>query len=216
MQLKDLTGKRFGKLTVLRRADSRLRKDNGRGRTFWECVCDCGVTKEINADNLSSGRSSTCGCGILDAVRIRSTTHGATTGYKRTSEYRAWCHARGRCLCPTDPKFPEYGARGIKFCERWMDFAVFISDMGPRPAGMTLERKDVNGDYEPANCIWATWLDQANNKQNTIWTVIGGVRMSLRNAARKEGVNYKRLHLLHRKQGVPINMAIASLKSYVS
>jgi hypothetical protein len=88
-------------------------------------------------------------------------THGRT----RDSMHRAWVNMRQRCLNPHDRRYKDYGGRGIKVCERWMKFENFVADMGERPAGLTLERKNNDGDYEPGNCCWATPKQQANNRR---------------------------------------------------
>ncbi len=206
MRAIDLSGQKLGKLTVLYRAKSRT-QENGKVRGFWLCRCDCGVEKEIGTDPLRSGASRTCGCGIIDAVRARSTTHGATVGGRsnqmRTREYRSWCHAKGRCHCITDAKFYCYGARGIVMCERWRnDFSAFLSDMGPCPQGLTLERKDVNGNYEPGNCRWATRHDQARNRTDNIFVKTASSLVCLKDFCKLSSASYKRVHFLMKKHGM--------------
>jgi len=108
--------------------------------------------------------------------------------------YVSWLHMRQRCIDPTSPDYPNYGARGITVCARWDDFSAFWADMGNawRP-GLSIDRRDNHGPYEPDNCRWATDFQQANNKRNNrfIWTPFG--TMTLAQASRAYAVPYGRL-----------------------
>lgn len=146
----DLSGKVFGELTVIERAASQ------RGNTHYLCRCTCGSTKTILAKNLQNGRTKTCGC-------LRGTEQH---GYRYTSTYRSWISTRQRCTNPKATGYKNWGGRGITVCERWDKFSNFLIDMGERPPGTTLERLDNDGDYEPGNCIWATYKQQAKNRRN--------------------------------------------------
>lgn len=152
----DLTGRQFGRLTVLRYAGSVNRK------TRWECVCSCGVIKNITYQNLMRGHTKSCGCLHIDELKAR-TKHGG----RHTTEYNAWCGMRQRCTNPRTVRWKDYGGRGIKVCAEWMhDFAAFLRDVGHRPSSdHTLDRINNDGNYEPGNVRWATRSEQSINRR---------------------------------------------------
>ncbi len=138
------------------------------GHEFWKCACECWADYVADGTALRQGRTVSCGCARREAIvaRNRVGTHGATRNQQRSPEYRAWESARQRCNNPKDKDYQHYGGRGITVCKRWRKFSNFLQDMGARPPGTSIDREDVNGNYEPGNCSWATPKQQANNRRN--------------------------------------------------
>ena len=155
----DITGARFGTLVVLKRGAN---QKQGSGR--WECACDCGKKCIVRASLLRSGAQSSCGC-LARAIDIaRKTKHGK----RHTPEYHSWAGMIQRCHNPNSHAYKKYyGSRGISVCSRWRtSFEQFFEDMGNRPsAEHSLDRIDVNGNYEPENCRWATASQQSANRR---------------------------------------------------
>lgn len=149
-----VSGETFGELTALR-----IIPKSRTHTTRWLCRCSCGVEIAVISGSLRGGNTGSCGC---KTAEWRSLKHGMT----KTPTYRGWHGMRQRCANPKATGFKNYGGRGIKVCERWLDFENFLADMGERPEGRTLDRFPNNdGNYEPGNCRWATSKQQADNKR---------------------------------------------------
>ncbi len=171
----DLRGKRFGRLFVKTYVKGGL----------WHCVCDCGGEATVLTRNLNNGNTRSCGCLQKSITAKMRTTHGMSN----STEYHIWRTMKARCSQPTDCNYPNYGGRGIKVCEQWQNsFEAFLADMGRRPAGLTLDRIDVNGDYEPGNCRWATTAEQNTNRRNNHKIEFGGRTLTVTQWARELGV----------------------------
>jgi hypothetical protein len=161
---KNEIGNVYGRLTVLARAET-----VGNMLT-WRCRCSCGNETVAYGSNLRRGHSRSCGCLKIEVTLTRCTTHGEARHGKLTPEYRAWAALINRCENPQNPRFKDYGGRGITVCERWRSsYETFLADMGRRPSPRhSLDRIDNNGHYEPANCRWATASEQRRNQRRMI------------------------------------------------
>lgn len=160
----NMMGERYGKLLVLRRAPER------RHRQFvWVCLCDCGRTVKVKGHNLRSHKTRSCGC-LLKETNGGTVTHGLW----KHPIYQIYQNMIQRCYNPRHSSYHNYGGRGIAVCDRWREGGVeiFAVDMGSRPEGTSLDRKDNEGDYEPGNCRWATNIEQRRNQRR--WRNIGG------------------------------------------
>lgn len=172
---RDLTGRRYGKLTVIECTGRDLV-----GQFLWRCQCDCGGERTSTGRTLNMGHATSCGCGRRGLGSTR-------TDGKRTPTYHSWQNMISRCTQPSSPAFAHYQKRGITVCERWRSFDNFLADMGERPNALTIERIDNNGDYEPGNCRWATKREQGNNRITNIHFHYRGVDYTLANLARATG-----------------------------
>lgn len=150
----NLVGQQFGKLVVVARAENA--SDGG---SRWLCQCECGRKPVVHARSLRTGAKSCRVC-----CHFGWTNH-RTHGMARTKLYKVWDSMKQRCLNSNHPSFKDYGGRGIIVCQRWLKFENFAADMGKVPAGLTIERKNNDGGYEPSNCCWATRKEQRHNQR---------------------------------------------------
>ncbi len=192
----DLAGQVFGRLTVLHRV-----VNHGR-RTAWLCRCACGREVEVQTGNLTSGNSTSCGC-----------THvGQRKPPRDKLTYESWLAMISRCTCTGNADYARYGGRGVKVCDRWTGedgYAHFLADMGKRPVKMTLDRVDVNGDYTPSNCRWATVKEQAVNRSSTVFIAFAGRVLTERQWAQLLELDERAVNTRLRR-GLPVAMALSA------
>lgn len=202
-RVKDLTGRRFGRLTVLGLVGFH-RETSGKRRPRFLCECDCGATHSALGTSLVAGMVKSCGCLVSEAARRNVVLANAASdalgrarfarhGMSRQPEHNAWQGMKQRCHNPRNKGYRHYGGRGIQVCERWRhSFDAFLEDMGLRPSDdHSLDRIDPDGNYEPGNVRWATLHDQANNRTDNHYVEFNGRRVSLAEAERLSGISQK-------------------------
>jgi hypothetical protein len=183
----NLINQNFGRLTVIREIGT-----NKNRRVIWECLCECGAITKVVGRDLRNGHTKSCGCYRAELSTKKFRKHGK----HNSAEYNSWRLLKNRCLNPNDQRFAEYGGRGIKVCDPWIDsFENFYADMGPKPSPQhSIDRIDVNGHYSPENCRWASCEEQANNTSRNVFVTHLGQTQTLAQWARELNINYNTLN----------------------
>lgn len=180
-------GQRFGRLTVIERAPSRITaKGNAIGR--WRCKCDCGNEITTTTGNLRSGDTKSCGCWKAEWDVLKMTTHG----HSKERLHKVWKAMRKRCRNPANADYSHYGGRGIKVCPEWQSYPAFREwalDNGYRD-DLTIDRVDVDGDYCPTNCRWVDRKTQGNNRSNNVYYAVDGETLTVAQIAEKYHMKY--------------------------
>lgn len=202
MKINDLSGRHYGKWTVLK-FEGVIKKTY-----YWSCQCECGNVKKVASANLLTGKSLSCGCLAKKLASERGKTHGLS----KTRTYRLWSGIKTRCTNPNEQAWKHYGGRGVKLCGRWEKFENFLEDMGEVPSKLhSIERIDVNGDYCKENCCWIELKFQARNRtKNTIITH-NGMTMCAVEMCEKLKLPYK-LIIERMSRGLTFQQAIQKKK----
>lgn len=205
LKIKDLSGQKFGRLTVLK-----IYKKAA--KVFWECECICGNVCAVRSTDLVQGKTQSCGCyGMEVWQRGGNTIHGFS---KNDITYNVWKGIKARCYNKNRSHYYRYGGRGIKICKRWKnDFMAFKRDMGERPSKFfSIEREDNNGDYKPSNCRWILTVFQAENRSTTIRVKFGGKVVSLAAACNFLGFPYSAIYRRMMRKGTTFRRVCNSYK----
>jgi len=194
----ELSGMKFGKLSVVEIVYPLSR------RTKFLCLCDCGNKTIATGSDIKSGNTTSCGCVKRENGKTVNLIHGASAKNARTGAYRSWQTMKSRCYNEDNNRFYLYGARGITVCDRWLDsFENFFADMGERPDGCSLDRIDVNGNYDPHNCRWSTSEQQSRNQRTNVWYLLGNKKMIQADVAKAIGIHPSTLLQMRRKNALP-------------
>lgn len=202
-------GKKYGRLTVI----GFSKKQKKGGGWNWIVKCDCGNEKTVNPSDVKSGEIKSCGCfrNERSSERAKKFEHNV---YKYRRLYGIYNGVKRRCFNKKESRFKDYGGRGITMCEEWLNsengfdkFVDWALSHGYTD-GLTLERKNVDGDYCPENCEWITIVDQAKNKRDTLWVDYKGEHIRLLELCEREGVKYDTVHNRIYKQGWTVERAI--------
>lgn len=202
----DLTGQKFNRLTILGFAGQNKAK-----QSLWYCCCECKKLVKVAASDLKTGHTTSCGCFLIERATVANTTHGHNKKGGPSQTYRVWQNMLNRCQNPKTPRFKDYGNRGITVCKRWQSFENFLSDMGERPKGLTLERIENDKGYYLENCRWATRTEQANNTRANVFLTFNGKTQTIAQWAEEKGIKYETLRRRIVKLGWSIEKAITTM-----
>lgn len=210
---KNLNKKTFGYWKVLNYAGIlRYRQ------CYWKCRCKCGTEKILNGAVLRSGMSKSCGCWNRERLLTKG-THRHTSQGRQSAEFTIWMGMLDRCRNKNNPAWQYYGGRGIKVCKRWLGpkgFQNFLADMGSRPSGKSIDRKNNDGNYTPRNCRWATAAEQARNKSTTKKLKLHGKTQTIADWAEEYDLPYKLIWKRIHNWGWSLAKALTTPRDYKS
>lgn len=208
----DIAGQKFNRLTAIEPVGR-----NKRNSVLWRCKCDCGNEIITTVSHLRSGHTKSCGCLMRETSAINMHNITFKTGCSLERLYAVWSEMLLRCNKPANKAYKHYGGRGIKVCKEWQDYLVFKEwayshgyNENAKRHECTIDRIDVNGDYCPENCRWATNAEQSVNKQDTVYVELNGERMALSQAAEKLRMNYGTLNSRINKLHWPVEKALST------
>jgi len=183
----NIIGQKFNKLTVISRAP-----DKQKWKPIYNCLCDCGNKVIVYNYNLKNNHTTSCGCHQKRVASKKNRTHYLTG----STEYRTWANMKNRCYNTRSKRFNDWGGRGIKVCDRWIDsFENFLEDMGKKPTPQhSIDRIDNNGNYTPSNCKWSTTIEQSNNKNNNVVLEYKGRKLTISEWSRVTKITDKVLY----------------------
>lgn len=197
-------GATIGRWTVVEKSHQTMTGKSRKKQAYWSCRCLCGAVRNVSQHSLRQGTSKSCGCLNREASSIKHTQHG---GYK-TSEYKTWQAMLSRCRNQNNPRFSQYGGRGISVCDRWLEYETFLKDMGKRPTkSHSLDRINNDEGYKIENCRWSLPHEQMTNRTITRFVEIDGIKVPLATLAKRYKIpaNTLRFRIL---KGWPIEKAL--------
>jgi hypothetical protein len=197
----NLIGKQFGRLTVVDLSE----KMSGR-KSYWVCKCECGNEKLVRSDSLKSGNVQSCGCLKVEQnkVNLNQTKHGDTTRGNHKRLWQIWQGIKQRTSNPNKKTYARYGGRGIVMCEEWKDDYIAFRDWALNNGysdDLTIDRIDVDGNYEPSNCRWATNKEQCNNRRTNVLIEWNGKTQNIEKWSEETGIPYRVLHDRYKRYG---------------
>lgn len=196
----DLTGMRFGRLTAIQKTEKPSAELKTR-HTFWKCKCDCGNITIVPTDRLRAGITRSCGCLrneiSVEQIKKYNNEHpernNKTHGKSGKRIYDTYQHMINRCYQKSNRQYPSYGGRGIRVCDEWLKDPCNFFDWAEKSGysdHLTIDRIDVNGNYEPDNCRWADLKTQANNRRNTVMVVYDGQKRPISDISAITGIKH--------------------------
>lgn len=201
----NLNGQVFGRWTVMSQAATR-HTPGGSARRYWNCMCSCGTAREVLQQHLLAGKSTSCGCYQSEVATLNGIRHGG----RDTLLYEVWTQMLQRCENPRNKAFARYGSRGIKVCSDWRDFAKFdawAAASGYAP-GLTIDRKNNDGGYTPANCRWVPNVVNCRNTPRTITVQWDGADVPLNTLAEQRGLNPNTVYSRFKLKGWTLRQAL--------